>query len=124
ALELAEQDYDRSLAKANVSLDRTKGYEAQVDAMYSQHFAEFAEEASKVSEMATVAVDDFVATWRRAQTAWQAAVEAWAPLCRSVRISGVCPFPCTEHQLSAILNGEAPAMPPGVEIFDGDVLSD
>src|SRR5438128_2417287 len=39
AYELAQQDYTRSLAKANVALDKTKGLEAQVEALYGTHFA-------------------------------------------------------------------------------------
>lgn len=113
-----QRDYDRSLAKANVNLDRVKGLEAEIEALYGREFQAFAEEASKVTATATVACDDFLAAWRRCKPTWQAATEAWAPLCRSVRIEGVRPFPVTEHQLSELLNGEAVAQPPGVEIFD------
>jgi hypothetical protein len=124
AYELAAQDFDRSLAKANVALDKTKGMEAELDALYGRHFAAFAEEANAVSKTAQVAVDDFASAWRRARSTWQAAPEARAPLCRSVRISGVGPFPVTEHQPRPIFDGEATATPPGVEIFEDDVLVD
>jgi hypothetical protein len=125
AFETAQADYDRSLAKANVALDKTKGLESEIEALYSRSFSDFAEEANRVSSMAGVALTDFLEAWRRARSTWQAATEAWAPLCRSVCISGVGPFPVTEHVLSEVLNGEATATPAGVEIFeDGDVLTD
>src|SRR5438874_1274806 len=60
AYELAQQDYARSLAKANVQLDKCKGLEAEIEALYGREFAAFAEEANAVSKTAAVAVNDFV----------------------------------------------------------------
>jgi hypothetical protein len=114
----AEADYRKHLEKANAGLDQTKRYEAEIEALYSRHFSVFAEEASAVTERADVALADFVTYYKRAVGAWNDAVEAWAPLCRSVRVSGVLPFPVPEHQMAELLSGEVRAQPPHVEVME------
>jgi hypothetical protein len=114
----AQANLETHLGRANRALDQTKALEAEVAQLYVQDFTAFAREADAVSKTAQVAVDDFVSSYRRAVQAWDTAVAAWAPLCRSVRIPGVPPFPITEHQLAEVLNGEAYPRPTAVEADD------
>jgi hypothetical protein len=118
ALETRQADYRKHLEKANAALDQTKGYEAEIEALYGREFAVFAEEASRVTERADVALADFATVYRRAVQTWNAAVEAWAPLCRSVRVSGVGAFPVPEYQISELLSGETRAQPAHVEVME------
>jgi hypothetical protein len=114
----AENDYKKHLEHANTALDRTKALEAEIEALHERSFSEFAEEASRVTERCDVALQDFVTSYRRAVSAWTAAAEAWAPLCRAVRVGCVPAFPVPEHMLAELLRGEVRAQPPHVEVME------
>jgi hypothetical protein len=118
AYEQAQADYTSHLAKANAALDRTKALEQELEHLYSTEFETFAREAQCATKAAEIAIEDFLAAHRRAVHVWNAAVEEWAPVCRSVRIPGVMPFPITSHQLSELINGEAVARPTSIQIFE------
>jgi hypothetical protein len=130
AHEMAQADYDRHLAQANAALDDTKAAEADLHYLYKTCFEELAVEAEKVSGMAEVACTDFLTAFHRAVTCWDAAREAWRPLCQGVGIDNMGVFPVTEFQLSEIVNGEAVARPPQAEQLlpldgmDSEVLTD
>ena len=110
--------YEKSHHLEGAALDAVKACEVQLAQLYSDEFIVFAEEAKLDSERADAAMQELCAAYRRAEQFWAKAQVAWQPLCNSVRIPGMDPFPMPEHEMSAVLNGWN-ALPPSVEVFDG-----
>jgi hypothetical protein len=116
ALAQAEADTARYAQQSSAALDITKATDAHIQQLYREQFAAFAEEADGVSVAADIAVQEFLNGYQQAVTAWKAAADAWAPVCASVQIPGVPPFPVTEFQIGELMNGQADARPHGIEI--------
>jgi hypothetical protein len=121
----AEKDYDAAAAdfahhreRAGTALDKVKTLDAEIEACYGAHFAVFAEEASRVTEVADTALADLCTAYRHARKCWQDATEAWAGPTRAHRTEGVPPFPISEHVMTPIMRMEARAQPPSVEVLE------
>jgi hypothetical protein len=113
-LEEADTDYTRALDRANRGLDTSKALEVELNRLYAQFFDEFAVEANRLSEAADSAITELVEGYRRAQQVWAEAQAAWIPLCHSVRIASMPPFPLTDGDMAAVIRGWR-SKPPAID---------
>lgn len=123
ALKAWTEKYDTALARANRALETRKSLEYELEQLYSAYFAEFAAEAEKASKMADAALHEMVSAYRRAQEAWATAQAAWTPLCHSVKIAPMLPFPVDDFTLAPIITGWH-ARPPGVTFTSQEYIDE
>jgi hypothetical protein len=116
----ATEAYGHHLSRADAALDATKALDVQLDQLYGSAFPVFADEANEKSNEAEAVIDEFVDVYKRVLAAWSEATEAWAPLCQSVRLPGVSPFPLTEYRMQELIAGQCDPRPDGIELLKGD----
>jgi len=114
----AQADCVNHAARASRALDVFKAGETKMHQLHAAHFGVFAEQADEVSKEAEVALEQLAAAYRHAKKKWQAAVDAWSPLCAAVKIAGVDELPVKEFELLDVLRGEANPRPRSVEIAE------
>jgi hypothetical protein len=93
AVEQANAAHQRHAAAENQALDAAKGLGWDLTNLLRRHPEVFAEQAEAVTQAAGEALEAAADAIRDAQTAWDAAVAAWLPVCRAQGIAGVEPFP-------------------------------
>jgi hypothetical protein len=88
----------RWLDRSNRALDVCKEVEFQLDVLYREHTAEFAEEAEQVTQAAAQALDALRDALGAAWEAWEHAERTWRPICKAHGLQGVPPCPLTKPE--------------------------